>query len=117
MGTNFYLVKNGPTLQRPIHIGKSSCGWLFCFHDQNNPWANDPIVWHTWPQVETRLRQLTKNSDRYVIMNEYSQIVPFDEFVELVQSKQNDPNCKNNPDNFKYCNNIDGYRFDGSEFS
>ena len=32
MGTNYYAVKNKPTVSSPIHIGKSSMGWKFCFH-------------------------------------------------------------------------------------
>lgn len=37
MGTNYYAVKNRPTVCSPIHIGKSSSGWLFLFHEQNDP--------------------------------------------------------------------------------
>jgi hypothetical protein len=34
MGTNYYAVKNGPTIQELVHIGKSSAGWLFNFQQQ-----------------------------------------------------------------------------------
>ena len=36
MGTNYYLVANGPSVHEPIHIGKNSDGWLFHFQSQNN---------------------------------------------------------------------------------
>ena len=36
-----------------------------------------------------------------------------DEFLALVESKQKE----NNPDDFTYSDNIDGYRFESGEFS
>jgi hypothetical protein len=35
MGTNYYAVKIEPTVRedRIIHIGKSSAGWKFLFHE------------------------------------------------------------------------------------
>lgn len=35
MGTNYYAVKKKPTIAEPLHIGKSSCGWKFLFHEVN----------------------------------------------------------------------------------
>lgn len=116
MGTNYYLVKNRPTVQEPIHIGKSSGGWLFCFQRQNQPWLDDPIVWNTWPQVHARLQQLTEGENRYVILNEYDEPVSFREFEALVQCKQEDPACSGNPDNFRWSDNVDGYRFTDGDF-
>ena len=46
-------------------------------------------------------------------MNEYDKVVPLDEFLALVERKQ----LENNPDDFTYADNIDGYRFTGDEFS
>lgn len=34
MGTNYYAVRNKPTVESPHHIGKSSAGWLFNFQEQ-----------------------------------------------------------------------------------
>ena len=59
MGTNYYLVKNGPTVNEPIHIGKSSMGWLFCFQSQKETWHEPPIVWNTYNQVKDTLKRLT----------------------------------------------------------
>jgi len=117
MGTNYYLVKNRPSVMEPYHIGKSSCGWLFSFQDQNDRWNDPPIVWHTYPQVKDVLKRLTVDSDDYVIINEYDEIIPYDEFVAMVDSKQSDPHNISNPDNFEYARNIDGYRFTDWEFS
>lgn len=110
MGTNFYAVKNTPTTfecEWRIHIGKSSAGWLFLFQDCEH--------FHTYPQVVKWLDDNVRGGN-YVLMNEYDEVVPVDDFIELVQEKQRDPHCKNNPENFYYCRNIDGYRFDDREF-
>ena len=116
MGTNYYLVKKQPTVREPVHIGKSSGGWLFLFQNQDQSWLDDPIVWHTWPQVRERLRQLTKTDPRYVILNEYDEAVSFDDFVKLVEDKQKDPGCYGNPDNFRWSEYVEGYRFADGEF-
>ena len=112
MGTNYYAVKIAPTTfesEWRIHIGKSSSGWLFCFHDCE--------YFHTYPQVKMWLHENVVIRKEYVLMNEYDEIVDVEDFIELVQSKQNDPNCRKNPDNFSYeVRNIDGYRFDDREF-
>lgn len=110
MGTNYYAVKNVPTTfecEWRIHIGKSSAGWLFLFQDCE--------YFHTYPQVVKWLDDNVR-SGNYVLMNEYDEVVSVDDFIELVQKKQNDLHCRNNPDNFEYCRNIDGYRFDDREF-
>ena len=110
MGTNYYAVRTTPTTWESewrIHIGKSSAGWLFLFQDCD--------YFHTYPQVVKWLDDNVR-SGNYVLMNEYDEVVPVDDFIELVQSKQNDKHCKSNPDNFEYCRNIDGYRFDDREF-
>lgn len=108
MGTNYYAVKVEPSLDRAIHIGKSSFGWLFCFHDCEH--------FHTYPQVKMWLHENVTVKKKYVLMNEYNEIVDVEDFIEMVQKEQSDPKCRNNPDNFEYCRNIDGYRFDEGEF-
>lgn len=109
MGTNYYAVKVKPSLDRAIHIGKSSYGWLFLFHDCE--------YFHTYPQVKTWLHENVTLKKEYVLMDEYDREVDVEDFIELVQQKQNDKNSKNNPDNFEYAKNIDGYRFEDGEFS
>ncbi|MBR3445591.1 MAG: hypothetical protein IKH14_07000 [Prevotella sp.] len=116
MGTNYYAVKNRPTTQEPIHIGKSSIGWLFCFERQHIPWNDPPVEWNTYEQVKDWLIKYTVESDYYVIINEYDEIISFDEFVEMVDEKQNDEFCKSNEDNFAYSDNVNGYRFTEGDF-
>ena len=108
MGTNYYAVKVKPSLDRAIHIGKSSAGWLFLFHDCEH--------FHTYPQVKTWLHENVTLKKEYVLMDEYDREVDVEDFIELVQKKQSDKNCRSNPDNFEYAKNIDGYRFDDREF-
>lgn len=91
----------------PIHIGKSSFGWRFNFQTQNERWNDPPVVWNSFPMVKDTLKRLTVDSSDYVIMNEYDEIVGYDDFIELVESKQEE--C--NPDDFTYARNVDGYRF------
>ena len=112
MGTNYYAVRNRPSVCEPIHIGKSSAGWKFHFQQQNNKWNEPPIEWNTFPQVRDWLKKYTVDSTEYVIMDEYDRIVPFDEFMELIERKQEE----NNPGDFAYARNVDGYRFSEGDF-
>lgn len=112
MGTNYYAVRNRPTTEEPIHIGKSSIGWKFCFQTQNEKWNEPPVVWNTYDQVYEWLHKYTVESDLYVIIDEYDEIISFDDFVALVEKKQSE----NNPDDFTYAKNVNGYRFSEGEF-
>ena len=113
MGTNYYAVKNKPTVSCPIHIGKSSIGWKFCFH-RVDVWDNyisdEPL--NTFPQWKKFLDEQTANGN-IVIMNEYDKVVSLDDFLKMVEIKQKE----NNPDDFTYSDNIDGYRFTDGDFS
>jgi len=109
MGTNYYVVRTRPTTAEPIHIGKSSIGWLFLFQTQ--------IVWNTWNQVKEWLKANTLDKKDYVIIDEDDDIISYHDFVKLVEEKQKDPNCQTNPHNFEYCKNVDGYRFCDEYFS
>lgn len=117
MGTNYYAVRGKPTIEKPIHIGKSSYGWLFHFQTQNLDYGDPPVVWNTYNQVKDWLRKYTVDSDDYVIITEYDEIIPFKDFIEMVDEKQGDEFNLNNPNNFRNCRNVDGYRFDDQEFS
>ena len=112
MGTNYYAVRNRPTTDDPIHIGKSSGGWKFCFQSQNEKWSEPPVIWNTYDQVYEWLYKNTVENDDYVIMNEYDEIVSFDEFIRLVEDKQ----AIDNPNDFLYARNVNGYRFSDGEF-
>lgn len=114
MGTNYYAVRNRPSIEEPIHIGKSSIGWMFNFQTQNNPYNDPPVVWNTFDQVRLWLKTHTGPDKEYVIMNEYDEVVNLDWFLDLVEKKQRIES--KNPDNFKYSRNVDGYRFSDGEF-
>lgn len=112
MGTNYYLVENKLTTHEPLHIGKASYGWKFCFHDCNEyeswPWN---VELHTFKQWEDFInRQVTLR--KAIIMNEYDEIVDKEDFFNMVLEKQK----INNPDDFTYSKNVDGYRFEEGEF-
>ena len=115
-GTNYYAVKNGPTTSEPIHIGKSSAGWLFDFQTQNDTWREPPVIWNTFAQVKEWLKKYTVDSKDYVIMDEYDEIISFEDFVAMVEKKQKDKHNLKNKDNFVYARNVDGYRFSDGEF-
>ena len=112
MGTNYYAVRNRPTTSEPIHIGKSSIGWKFLFQSHNDTWDEPPVVWNAYDQVYEWLYKHTVESDEFVIMDEYDRIVSFDEFISWVENKQKE----NNPDDFTYAKNVNGYRFTDNEF-
>ena len=115
MGTNYYVVPNRPSVEEPIHIGKSSMGWMFLFHDVSEPHRSIPVIWHCYEDVEDWLYKYTVETTDYVIIDEYDEIIPFNDFIELVERKQEQ--FKNNPDNFTYCRNVGGYRFENRSFS
>ena len=115
MGTNYYAVKNRPSVCGIIHIGKSSAGWMFLFQTQNDKWNDPPVAWNSFDEVREWLYKYTVERQDYVIMDEYDEIIPFDDFLALVESKQE--NYADNPDNFRYgVRNVNGYRFDEHEF-
>lgn len=114
MGTNYYVIPNRPSIVDPIHIGKSSRGWLFLFQDVDEPYWDTPIKWHSYEEVKDWLYKNTVESTEYVIVDEYEMPVLFEEFIDLVDFKQK--HYKDNPDNFTYCRNVNGYRFDEREF-
>ena len=106
MGTNYYAIRKKPCLYgRVIHIGKSSCGWMFLFQDCDE--------FHTYPQFKKWLDREVPNE--YVLFDEYNQEVSKEELLELIDIKQKE--SKNNPENFDYeVKNIDGYRFTDRDF-
>jgi hypothetical protein len=111
MGTNYYVTSKEPTIRTPIHIGKSSIGWKFLFHEVD-AWENwiDGTSIYTYPQWVTFLEN---NKDIIVIMNEYDEVVELEELLAIVEKKQ----CCENDNNFTHAKNIDGYRFTDGDFS
>ena len=113
MGTNYYAVMKKPTIADPIHIGKSSNGWKFLFHivpEHLNYISDEPL--DTYSRWIKFLKEYTEN-DTIVIMNEYDEEVDLTDLIELVQRKQ----LEINEDNFRYCDNVEGYSFVRGDFS
>jgi hypothetical protein len=110
MGTNYYLVKNKPSTDSGLHIGKSSFGWRFLFH-KPSIWDFDRPL-NTFEQWRDYLKETTE-SGTHVIMDEYDKIISLDDFLEMVANKQKE----DKPDMFEYCENVNGYRFSSSKFS
>lgn len=102
-----------PTIADPIHIGKSSIGWKFLFHtvDGYFNYINGESL-DTYSKWVNFLKEYTEN-DTIVIMNEYDEEVSLTDFIELVQRKQ----LEINDDDFRYCDNVEGYRFVRGDFS
>ncbi len=109
MGTNYYAVKKKPSIDRAIHIGKLSWGWLFCFQDSE--------YFHTYPQFKQFVEEKI-NTGEYVIIDEYDcEIQPYD-FIKMIDKTQKDPHRLKNPENFMHhVKNIDGYRFLDGDFT
>ena len=93
---------------RRLHIGKSSWGWLFNFQDQNE--------WHSYEQFKNYILD-PKNMEGKIIYSESSEIFTPEEMLKIIDDKQNDERNHQNPDNFKYSKNINGYRFSYGDFS
>lgn len=102
-----------PTIADPIHIGKSSIGWKFLFHrvDGYLNYINGESL-DTYSKWVNFLKEYTDN-DTTVIMNEYDEEVSLTDLIELVQRKQ----LEINDDDFRYCDNVEGYRFVRGDFS
>ena len=110
MGTNYYAVKKKPTIVEPLHIGKSSCGWKFLFHEVNKYNSfDDDLEIHTFEQW----KEFLETNDEIVILDEYDREVPVKEFLELIEEEQKENNVKN----FVDCKNVNGYRFTDGDFS
>lgn len=100
--------------RQKIHIGKNSAGWLFSFQDQEN----DECVWHNYNECMTWLKNNTRGKNAtHIIIDEYGNQHSFTSLKKLIDEKQKDSIALSNPDNFRYCRNVDGYRFSSIEFS
>lgn len=91
MGTNYYVVKNRPTICSPVHIGKSSLGNRFCFQMQDNNEYDPPISWYGFGDVKTWLIDNVKRSKKHLILDEYDETIPVDTFLDMVDRKQSAP--------------------------
>lgn len=110
MGMNYYVVSKTPSvIKKPIHIGKSSYGWLFLFH--TTPY------YHSYKELKEWLQEnVVKENSGLTIINEDDELITYEQLIQLIDSKQVDPFNYENPDNFLYCDNVEGYRFSSDDF-
>lgn len=111
MGTNYYVVPKKPTISNALHIGKSSAGWRFLFQEVN-PGMYDfdyDLEIHSYEDWVNFL----KDNDDILILNEYDEVVSVDELLKVIEDKQKIDNICN----FKYCENVNGYRFTSDDFA
>ena len=116
MGTNYYAVAKKPSVMKPIHIGKSSCGWRFVFHcvpGYFNNISGEPLdSYSRW----IRFLQKYTEDNTIVVVNEYDEEITLDQFIELVQRKQLENNKEDEEDFGCFINEVDGYLFEIGEF-
>lgn len=106
MGTNYYLnIDPCKHCHRPaeqVHIGKSSHGWRFLFAKQ--------------PEWST-MKELMANATAHELVNEYGEVIMWEDFFKLVGRKQSAKTHKE----FMGCHNsstdTEGYEFYVGEFS
>ena len=102
---------------RGVHIGKSSAGWLFNFQDQDIVQDDVHIKWHSYEDVMSFLKEWVDEKKIFTIIDEYDREISYPEFKDFVDTKQSDPHNLENPDNFTYSRNVNGYRFSEGDFS
>lgn len=90
------------------HIGKSSMGWLFNFQYQDE--------WHSYDEFKAYVTNQEKMKDQ-IIIDEYGEEISAEDLIKKIDDKQSDKRNLDNPDNFRYCDNVDGYRFSNGDFS
>ena len=96
MGTNFYLSTWCPHCGRieKRHLGKSSCGWKFLFHKYKDI------------QNYEDFKGILQTGD---IIDEYDELWLAEDFLNLIESKQNE---EADPDG----ENVNGYIFLDNDF-
>ena len=102
---------------RGVHIGKSSAGWLFNFQDQDIVQDDVHIKWHSYEDVMSFLKEWVDEKKIFTIIDEYDREISYPEFKDFVDTKQSDLHNLENPDNFTYSRNVNGYRFSEGDFS
>lgn len=137
MGTNYYVKRNKPAdltkfckefnndwdsfytrikeiEDEEIHLGKSSCGWRFLFHDC--------LQFHNYPEFEVFINSIGKEGPwkDYHIEDEYGDTVTASYLLDLIATKQNEPfrNGDGSPAQYEQFAVVrDGYRFSDADFS
>lgn len=111
MGTNYYCVSKKPTTREPIHIGKSSWGWKFLFQEVNGTEYDWSLQIKNFDEWKKYLEEHIGKD--MVILSEEDEEISLEDFLELVETKQ----ANDNPKNFVYSKDVNGYRFSDRDFS
>lgn len=99
MGTNYYLQREccdkcGRSTDR-IHIGKSSAGWCFSLHVDDEAGINSLADWEAqWSQPNTR------------IVDEYGDVIPVDQMRRTITERKwhgSADNLRRHPIEERYC--------------
>ena len=80
--------------------------------------AEDNIEnYNNYNQVKSWLTKYVDELNLFIIKDEEGREVSVKELFDLIDAKQKDSKNLENPDNFSYCMNVDGYRFSSGDFS
>lgn len=111
MGCNYYAVKREPTIADALHIGKSSAGYKFLFHEVHKGRCDydSSLSIHSYEDW----RDYLKNNKDIVILDEYDREVSYEELFDLIKKKQKEKNR----DTSAYARYIEGYWFSDHHFS
>jgi len=103
--------------EQKVHIGKSSGGWLFGFQSQHTELDGIPIIWNTYDDIKNWLNEYVEEKQMFIIQDEYGRKISVKCFTRLVDIKQKNKTNLDNPNNFTYSRNVNGYRFNDRDFS
>ena len=107
MGTNYYakvdVCKTCGRAKEEIHIGKLSWGWDFDF------------AYDTAPSYEEMVKFVTKYKKS--LYNEYGDKILLKHMIECFNTRKGAGKKLLKPEDIKYFQYIDGYRFMKGEFS
>ena len=90
---------------------------MFNFQYQDTEVDGIKIRWHSYEDVMSFLKEWVSQKKEFIIIDEYSEKISYTKFKDLVDTKQKDKHNLDNPDNFHYCDNVEGYRFSSGDFS
>lgn len=101
MGTNYYTMKKEPCPTcahggEDYHIGKSSAGWLFIFASYPEEGLTSKKAWEEFLKGR-------------VIEDEYGRVVPYPDFMSLVENRQGKRHLYGDERGFEYLDD-EGYR-------
>jgi len=88
LGTNYYLQRRDPKTGRckDLHICKCSYGWspsMRGYNQKKNTWHEINIM--SWADWKWFLRKETSDVIGGMIFNEYDELIPYFDFIEMIE--------------------------------